>query len=413
MARKAVLVLSGKGGTGKTLISINLGVELAKRGRQVAIVDADIDNPNLLPMLGLHKELEVSKERTFRPIRLEEPNNSVQVFSMAGVAVDHPVSMEGSQYVEILRDVVNYSEWDAEYFVVDLPSGISDPFKGIVGIFDQELLGSVIVMQPAHAQSARSVIQLHHLEGIPVLGVVENMSGFHCEKCKDSYEVFGESQLTWVTEDLNVMALGRLPLSMEIRKAVSEGKPWLTGELAKPVERAVDVILEARPVKLTFPERVKERGKEIAREVLFDVMAAALTALNSEINIGAIQQEHAFPGGNVIELDITDASLRNVKVQTYLRIEDGALKLVKSPRDVMAEVRVWDRALVWSYLGERPDTQAPYDLKAAWLIGHAKFYSFGNFRGTPTALYFLRHVWSELRNTEGMKKFDPILRSIA
>lgn len=413
MNRKAVLVLSGKGGTGKTLISVNIGAELVKRGSRVAIIDADIDNPNLLPLLGLRRELEVSKERLISPISLRPPYPEMQVFSMAGIALDHPISMEGSEYVEILTDVVNYSNWEADYFVVDLPSGISDTFKGVVRIFDQQLLGSVVVMQPAHAASARGVITLHALEGIPVIGVIENMTSFHCSKCGDDYEVFGESQLTNVTELMGVTPLGRIPLSMEIRKGVSEGKPWLTAESMKPVERAVDIILEAKPVKLSFAERVAERGKAIAREALFDVIATVITSLNTEINIGAVQKEHGFPGGNVIELDITDEDVKTVTAQLFFRVEEGSLKVVKAPKEIMAEIRVWDKALIWGLLGQRPDTGAPYSLRTAWLTGRAKYYSYGQFRGTPTALYFFNNLWGELQGAEGIKKIEPLLRRLA
>jgi len=400
-----VLVLSGKGGTGKTLTAINLAHELSKKKGSVALIDADLSNPNAAELLGVKNQIEATSE-SFTPLMVD----GLEFFSMATISGDKPVSMDASEYAQILRDVLKHSKWKSETAIIDMPAGVHNEFLELLTNFGENLLGSIIVLQPAHVESARKMLQLHKSEGVPVLGVVENMSQFTCEH-GTSYEVFGRVDLEGLCKEFGVESLGSIPLSMEIRKGVTEGKPFLAEELSQPIVKGVEKILEAKPVGVTFIERVKERLKEIARDALLDIMAVVVEISNTELSIVDIQKAYGFPGGRVIELDITDESLRNVKVQAFFRIEGGALKIVRNPRTVDDEIRVWERALIWCFLGRRPDTNLPFDLADAWFTGKVKFYS--NTGGTPRALQFLRSVWSSVKDTPSFNKLKPILEKIA
>ena len=400
-----VMVLSGKGGTGKTLTAINLAHELAKRKGISALVDADLSNPNAAELLGVKEEVEVTA-RSIKPLKV----GSLEFFSMAGICGEKPVSMDASEYAQILRDVLNHTEWTADTAVIDMPAGVHNEFIELLTNFGQNLLGSIIVLQPAHVESARKMLQLHKNEGVPVLGVIENMAYFSCE-CGRKYEVFGSVDLEALCKEFDTEPLGSIPLSMEIRKRVEAKQPILPEELAQPIIKAADKVLEAKPLGETFVEKLKSKLKEIAREVLLEVIAAVIEISNTEIPIGELQKAYGFTGGRTIELDITDETLRKVKIQVFFRIENGTLKLVKNPKSVDDEIRAWDKALIWCFLGKRPDTNVSWDLMDAWLQGKVKYYSSSG--GTPRALQFMRSLWSQVKESPSFLKLKPLLERIA
>jgi len=389
---KFVLVVSGKGGVGKTIVAINLVAELNRRGAKSSLLDADLDDSNTLQLLGAREaEIGVTEDKRFVPMRLD----GIELFAMPGISGGEPVSMDGSEYAEIVRDVVERTAWSSDYCVVDCPAGTADPLRTMVLGFSDRLLGAVVVMQPAHADSARRMIEFLKIEGVPVLGLIENMSGFRCGHGEE-YPIFGRSMLDEVAKEYGVEPLGRIPLSMEIKDAVDRGRPFLSGEFRKPIERAADAVLGAKPLEPGLVERLKQRAKGMARNVLMDIMAGLVGIINTEVPIRDLQARHAFPGGRTVELDVCDRSLRRVNAQMFFRVEDGVLKVVRNPRRVDVEVRVWDQAFVWSVLGWRPvgDGRAPYDFKRAWLLGEIKY--FGQAGDTQRAVSFLNHVWRDL-----------------
>jgi len=403
---KYVLVLSGKGGTGKTLTAINLAHELSQKKGSIALIDADLSNPNAAELLGVKDQIEVLSG-TFKPLMV----NGIEFFSMAGISRDKPVSMDASEYAQILRDALKHTRWKSEIAVIDMPAGIHNEFIELLTNFGEDLLGSIIVLQPAHVESARKILQLHKSEGVPVLGVVKNMSEFACE-CGKTSDIFGTVDLEALCKEFEVEPLGSIPLSMKIRLQIKEGKPpFLPEDLAAPILKGVERVLSAKPVGTSFAERLKERLKEISRDFLLEVMVGVIEISNTEIDIASMQKSYGFPGGRVIELDITDESLHNVKVQAFFRVESGILKIVANPKNIDDEIRIWERALVWCFLGKRPDTNMPFDLEDAWFGGKVKFFSPSG--GTPRALQFIRSVWSGVKEAPSFSKLKPVLERIA
>jgi len=404
------LVLSGKGGVGKTLVAINLAHEIAKNKGTVALIDADLSNPNAAELLGVKDQISITSS-SFKPLTINTSENSqIEFFSMATISGDKPVSMDASEYAQILRDVLKHSEWKSDLAIIDMPAGVHNEFMELLTTFGENLLGSIIVLQPAHIESARKMLKLHKTEGVPVLGVIENMSHFTCE-CGKTYKVFGDVDLEEICKEFEVEPLGTIPLSMEIRNNIKEGKPFLPEKLQEPIIKCSEKILNSKPVGVSFVERIKQRLKEIARDLLIEVIATVIEISNTEIPIKEIQKAYNYPGGRTIELDITDEALRKVKIQLFFRIEEGVLKVVKNPKKVDDEIRVWERALIWVFLGRRPDTNVEWDLFDAWLQGKVKYFS--NSGGTPRALQFMRSVWSQIKDSPSFAKLRPILERIA
>ena len=405
-----ITVLSGKGGVGKSLVAGGIAYGLSKAGKRVAIFDMDLSNPNLAELLGVEDSIQISKDETpeFYPVI----HDGMEFFSMASICGDKPVSMEGAMYGQILRDILSQQKnWKAEIGVCDMSAGIHDEFLEIVNVFGENLLGSVVVFVPAHAESARRLLKLHKNEGVPVLGIIENFSHVRCPKCEENYQIFGEDLLQTLAQEFNVKPLGNIPLSMTIRKAVLDHNPVLPSPLDEPINNAVKEVLEAKPVGLSFAEKIKEKLKGVARDVLVDVFAAVIEIANEEVDLKALGEKHKFSEGRIVELDVTDETLRKVKTQVFLQLKDGVWRVVRNPKIIHDEVRVWDKAFIWAVLGRRTDTDAEYSLKDAWLSGRAKYFSLQ--AGTQRALRLIRDVWEETRNTEGFQKLRPVLEKVA
>ena len=405
-----ITVLSGKGGVGKSLVAGGIAYGLSKAGKRVAIFDMDLSNPNLAELLGVEDSIQISKDETpeFYPVI----HDGMEFFSMASICGDKPVSMEGAMYGQILRDILSQQKnWKAEIGVCDMSAGIHDEFLEIVNVFGENLLGSVVVFVPAHVESARRLLRLHKNEGVPVLGLIENFSHFRCPKCEETYNIFGEDMLPKLAEEFGVKPFGSIPLSMTVRKAVLDHNPVLPSPLDEPINNAVKEVLEAKPVGLSFAEKIKEKLKGVARDVLVDVFATVIEIANEEVDLKALGEKHKFSEGRIVELDITDETLRKVKTQVFLQLKDGVWRVVRNPKIIHDEVRVWDKAFIWAVLGRRTDTDAEYSLKDAWLSGRAKYFSLQ--AGTQRALRLIRDVWEETRNTEGFQKLRPVLEKVA
>jgi Mrp family chromosome partitioning ATPase len=400
------MVVSGKGGVGKTLTAINISGALSRMGAKVALLDCDISNPNCAEMLGVRDRV-VASSSSFTPLDVR----GLEFLSMEGISEGRPVAMHGEEYAQILSDMIRSTSWRADIGILDMPATVSDTFLEVVSAFGEMLVGSVIVVQPAHLETARRLASLHAMEGVPILCAVENMSHFKCPGCGSVYEVFGDADIRGFADEFGITIAGSVPLSMEIREMVEKHEPFLTGELARPFEAAAEIVMRAEPLGKGFVERMKERMRGVARDVLINMISLSLEIANTGMEIPRLQSEYGFSGGRTIELDVTDETLRKVKLQAFFRVDSGLLKLVKNPSTVDDEIRVWDRALIWAFLGRRRDTGSKFDLMDAWLSGKLRYYS--TEAGTPRALQFLRNVWDRVRETESFSRMIPMLEAVA
>ncbi len=211
--RSIIAVGSGKGGVGKSTVSVNLAVSLARAGASVGLIDADILNPNIPQMLGLgYGRPKVINEK-MQPISA----HGIQVMSTGFLSPpDKPMIMRGPMLHSAIRQFfadVNWSKLD--YMIVDLPPGTGDAPLSLAQQFP--LAGAVVVTQPqevAVSDALRSVAMFEQLK-VPVLGIVENMAG----------DFFGTGGGEALSKQRDVEFLGRIPLSVNVREGGDYGRP--------------------------------------------------------------------------------------------------------------------------------------------------------------------------------------------
>ena len=237
-AKNVILVGSGKGGVGKSTVSANIAVALAQLGCKVGLLDADIYGPSIPLMMGLFG----AKPRSIDGKSvMPEQAFGVKVMSI-GFFVDPDQAMiwRGPMLhgalVQLLRDVV----WgDLDYLILDLPPGTGDIQLTIAQ--QVSVAGAVVVTTPqdvALADAIKAKVMFDKVS-IPVLGFVENMSGFVCPHCQHETEIFSKGGAEQAAEKLGTPFLGRVPINLAIRTGGDDGKPAVAGRPELPESQAL------------------------------------------------------------------------------------------------------------------------------------------------------------------------------
>ena len=413
---RGVAVLSGKGGTGKTLISINLATSLLRRGYRTALLDADFSNPNTATLLGLDvSQLSPQFTEDHRVVPMTfETLPGFEYFTIEAFSRDYGVGKSGSEYARLVSELVGYADWHSDYLVIDTPAGYYDIHKTIVSTLDENYLGSIIVANPAHPRDLRKVLDLHRINEISVIGVVENMSGFRCEKCGTEYDIFGQSSTEDICREFGVEFIGSIPLSMDIRRGIAEANPVLPEEMRNVVEVLTDRVLSSQPRRAGFLRELVEKIDQTIDEKLTSLMVQLIISVNELIPIRDIQAKFNFPGNRVIRLNLLDKSMRHSVKTVDFVIRDGRLKILSKPADKPdVQIDMYYKALAWALLGEKKtaDGVVPYDFWRAIWNDEVRVYG---EKGSEQmqGWYFLRNALSEVMERGG-DKLVPLLRVIA
>lgn len=235
--KQIIAVTSGKGGVGKSTVSVNLACALAKLGAKVGLLDADITGPNIPLMMGVESYEPKAKDNRIIPAE----NFGVKCISMAFfVSKDTPLMWRGPMLDKAIKQFLRDVEWgELDYLVVDMPPGTGDAQLTMVQA--TQLSGGVIVTTPQDVAllDGRKGLSMFKEIGIPILGFVENMSYFQPKGSSEQFEIFGRGGGKKLAEETGVPFLGEIPLEPEVRIGGDNGKPIVaTAADDEPVSRA-------------------------------------------------------------------------------------------------------------------------------------------------------------------------------
>jgi ATP-binding protein involved in chromosome partitioning len=218
-----IAVGSGKGGVGKTTLSVNLAVAMAKMGYKVGLLDADVYGPNVPLMLGVSGQPKMVGEQRIEPLQA----HGVKVISVGFLNPgDKPIIWRGPMLHQIIKQFLSMVEWGRlDYMVVDLPPGTGDIALSLVQ--NVPLTGAVVVSTPSDVslQDARKAVEMFRQMKVDLIGVVENMSYFVCPHCSHEVDIFSRGGAEHMAQHYNVAFLGNIALDAEVRKSGDGGKP--------------------------------------------------------------------------------------------------------------------------------------------------------------------------------------------
>jgi len=239
-----IVVMSGKGGVGKTTVAVNLAVTFAKEAR-VGIVDADVTGPDVPKILGVEGAQIVPTEAGLEPVSAVLDVKAVSMQLVLGER-DTPVIWRGPLKIKALKQMLMDVHWgELDYLIIDLPPGTSDePLSIAQEIPDAD--GAVVVTTPQDVSllDVRKSIMFARAVKLPVIGIVENMSGMVCPHCGKEVDVFKKGGGEAAAKELGLPFLGRIPLDPRIVIGGDAGKPFVLEHPDSPAAKAFAGIVE-------------------------------------------------------------------------------------------------------------------------------------------------------------------------
>jgi len=249
-----IVIISGKGGVGKTTVAINLAMSLASVGLRVGILDVDITGPNVIKMLGISPELKPrvdSEAKRFYPI---DGPLKLKVMSMAFLTLtpDEPVIWRGPMKMSAVRQFLGDAEWgELDYLICDLPPGTSDETLDILQLIPDENVIVVTTPQEVALMDARKTIKMSMVMQRKILGIIENMSGFDCPHCGEYIDLYPPGGAEKASTDFKISLLGKIPFETEVSQQGDQGLPFIikypeskSAKAFKEVVRKIRELLE-------------------------------------------------------------------------------------------------------------------------------------------------------------------------
>ncbi len=258
--KNIVAVVSGKGGVGKSTVSVNMAVALAQTGASVGLLDADITGPNVPLMLGVEGKPVASPNNKITPLERHGVKViSIQFFVPEGQPVVWRGPLVGGAIQQFLRDV----EWgDLDYLIIDLPPGTSDAQLTLAQAVP--ISGSILVTTPQEVSllDVQKAYAMLKRMSVPVVGIVENMSAFVCPHCGDPTEIFGRGGGERFAREHGIEYLGGIPLDVTVRQGGDVGIPVVAQREPGPAALALTALAR------TVAARMSVRAASLQQPVL-------------------------------------------------------------------------------------------------------------------------------------------------
>jgi len=279
------LVMSGKGGVGKTSVAANVAVALSKKDVKVGLMDVDLHGPDVPRMLGLKGLLDISEENQMVPKSYSENLKVVSIESLAQ-DTDEAVIWRGPIKAHVIRQFISDVAWgDLDYLIIDAPPGTGDEPLSVA----QTIRGAqaIIVTTPQEVSLAdiRKSINFCRTVKMPVFGLIENMSGFVCPHCNKPMDIFGSGGGLKTALAMNVPFLGRLPFDPRMVECADAGESYLDkypdSEMSKAYNQIVDTIVQeskAKTLQVASPAKEEKAKKDGMIKVAIPIADGKLTA---------------------------------------------------------------------------------------------------------------------------------------
>ncbi len=260
--KHTIVVMSGKGGVGKSTLSTNIAYGLSLKGRKVGLLDADLHGPNIPQMLGVEgRKLPTIEE----PLKLSD-NLKVTSLSFYMKSSDDPIIWRGPAKIGAINQLIGDVSWgEIDYLVVDLPPGTGDePLTIAQALGDTD--GSVIVTTPQKVAilDSRKSVKFSKLLNLPILGIVENMSGLVCPHCNERIDIFKSGGGEAAAKEMEVDLLGKIPMTPEMVEAGDSGKPYIFSNKEGAAYNALNSVIEKIINKVEVKDMTKEKLVKVA-----------------------------------------------------------------------------------------------------------------------------------------------------
>ena len=243
--KNKLIVISGKGGVGKTTVAVNLAYGLAIRGKKTGILDVDIHGPNIAKMLGIENAKLLASDLGIEPAKVRDNLKAISLALMIKDQ-DQPIIWRGPLKMITIKQLLADVNWgELDYLIIDSPPGTGDEPLSVCQLIP-DINGAIIVTTPqdvAILDSRKSVSFAKQLK-IPFVGIIENMSGFVCPHCGEEIDLFGKGGGEKAALDLAVPFLGSIPIESDIVKSGDSGQPFIHFGEGNPTVKIIDEIID-------------------------------------------------------------------------------------------------------------------------------------------------------------------------